>query len=139
MIDMKCMKKKAVVFSAYRSMCRFNGSKQLVWLRTILEQVTQRKEKVLLFCHFLLNPECNHSPYTADKIAREGNTTFINIACGTGASGSIVMDFTEGASAIQIRRRDHDNEIYMRAYDVSVPLRTPCRLDPVGLPASSAE
>lgn len=72
----------------------------------------------------------HHSPYTEDKIARKGNTTFINIASlshayGTGASGSVVMEFMEGASAIKIRRRNHDDQTYMRDFDVSVPLRAP--------------
>lgn len=85
----------------------------------------------------------HHSPYTAAKIVRHGNTTFINIASlshayGTGASGSIVMDFTEGASAIQIRRRDHDHKTYFDAYDVSAPLRTACRLGPATVPGGTA-
>jgi predicted MPP superfamily phosphohydrolase len=75
----------------------------------------------------------HHSPYTAEKIVRKDGTTFINIASlshayGTGASGSIVMDFTEGASKINIRRRDHDNGRYLKEFEVSVPLRTKCRL-----------
>jgi predicted MPP superfamily phosphohydrolase len=86
----------------------------------------------------------HHTPYTATKIARHGNTTFINIASlshayGTGASGSIIMDFTEGATSIRIRRRSHDDQTYPAAYDVSVPLRTPCRLGPATVPAGVAE
>ncbi|WFB36818.1 metallophosphoesterase [Kiritimatiellota bacterium B12222] len=76
----------------------------------------------------------HHSPYTAEKITRKGNTTFINIASvshayWTGASGSIVMDFTEGSSELHIRRRIHDNGTYPSAFELNVPLHVPCQLD----------
>ncbi len=77
--------------------------------------------------------EHHHHPYTREKIVRENGTTFVNVASinhayGTTQSGSVVLDFKNGAREIRLRRRDHDHRRYLDAFETSVPLRVACRL-----------
>ena len=77
--------------------------------------------------------EHHHRPYTRKKIVRKNGTTFVNVASinhayGTTQSGSVLLDFKNGASEIRLRRRDHDHRRYLDAFETSVPLRFACRL-----------
>ncbi|MBU0676952.1 MAG: metallophosphoesterase [Verrucomicrobia bacterium] len=80
----------------------------------------------------------HHSPYTREKIAYRGGTTFINVASlnhayGTRGSGSSILEFAEGSRKLRVRRRDHDQRFFRPEFDVIVPLRTeylPGQTDP---------
>jgi len=73
----------------------------------------------------------HHSPYAKDKIVRKNNTTFINVASmshayGTKGSGSVILDFKNGARELRMRRRDHDHHRFMKEFEVAIPLRSAC-------------
>ena len=75
----------------------------------------------------------HHSPYTREKIARCGHTTFVNVASmshsyGTKGSGSTILEFSNGSRELRVRRRDHDQGVFRKEFETVVPLRTECRV-----------
>jgi manganese-dependent ADP-ribose/CDP-alcohol diphosphatase len=44
------------------------GTKQLSWLRKVLEKSMQNNEKVILFCHFPIYPENRHNLWNAEEV-----------------------------------------------------------------------
>ena len=78
----------------------------------------------------------HHSPYTREKIARLGDTTFVNVASlshsyGTRGSGSTILDFSNGSRELRVRRRDHDQGIFRKEFETAVPLRMAIRVSPI--------
>ena len=76
----------------------------------------------------------HHSPYTREKVARRGNTTFVNVASlshsyGTRGSGSTILEFSNGSRELRVRRRDHDQGIFRKEFEIVVPLRMECRVE----------
>ena len=75
----------------------------------------------------------HHRPYTREKIARCGNTTFVNVASmshsyGTKGSGSAILEFVNGSRKLRVRRRDHDQGGFRKEFETVVPLRTECQV-----------
>lgn len=46
------------------------GSKQMLWLREVLESASKEMEKVILYCHFPIYPPNNHNLWNADEIVK---------------------------------------------------------------------
>lgn len=75
----------------------------------------------------------HHTPYTAQHIARVGETTYINVASmshayKTESSQSFLLEFEPGAKQIIARRRTHDTKEFNPEYEVRVPLLHPIEL-----------
>ena len=75
----------------------------------------------------------HHSPYSSKRIARIGNTSYINVASvshayNTKASQSFLLELKPGAKEIVARRRMHDTAEFLPEFEVKIPLRHPIQL-----------
>ena len=76
----------------------------------------------------------HHQPYSGENILIRDGTTYINVASvnhayGTGASGSLILEFEEGAHHIIARRRNHDAQSFEKARRISIPTAKSIALD----------